>query len=200
MRSVSGSGSRISWAGKLALGVLALALILDSAPSGAKVYASQSEALRLAFPDADRIERRNFVLTAEQAEQIERRSRAPLDTRIVTLHVGWHGGEVLGYALIDIHTVRTLPEALMTVLEPGGSVRSVRVLAFHEPEDYLPPARWFAQFEARRLDPSLQLKRGVDAISGATLSARATTRSVRRALAVWEVLVVDARPSQPAAE
>jgi Na+-translocating ferredoxin:NAD+ oxidoreductase RnfG subunit len=88
----------------------------------------------------------------------------------------------------------------MTVLEPDGSVRSVRVLAFHEPEDYLPPSRWFAQFEAKRLDSNLRLRRGVHAISGATLSAQATTRSVRRALAIHEALVAAEPASQPAAE
>jgi transcriptional regulator of nitric oxide reductase len=181
----------------LAFGAAAL---LVAAPAVAKVYYSQREALELAFPGADRIERRNFVLTREQSARIETASRAPLDSRIVTLHVGWRGEEVLGYALIDIHTVRTLPEALMTVLRPDGSVRFVRVLAFHEPEDYLPPARWFEQFDDRRLDSDLQLKRGVDAISGATLSARATTRSVRRALALWEVLVTRDREPGTVAE
>jgi len=176
------------------------ALLFDPAPAEPKVYASQNEALRVAFPEADRIERRNFVVTEEQASRIELRSRAPLESRIVTLHVGWRAGEVLGYALIDLHTVRTLPEALMTVLKPDGSVRSVRVLAFHEPEDYLPSRRWFEQFMGRRLDSSLQLKRGVHAITGATLSARASTRSVRRALALYEVLVTSEPVRQPVAE
>jgi hypothetical protein len=192
------------WRTSAAPGLAALlvggAAFLASAPAGAKVYASQNEALQGAFPDADRIERRNFVLTAEQSSRIEKRSRAPLDARIVTLHVGWRRGELLGYAVIDIHTVRTLPEALMTVLEPDGSVRSVRVLAFHEPEDYLPPGRWFEQFAEKRLDSELQLKRDIHAIAGATLSARATTRSVRRALALWEVLVAGERAPQPGAE
>ncbi len=200
MRSAWASASPTSRARALALLLVTVAVLLGAGPAGAKVYASQQEALQAAFPEADRIERRNFVLTPEQVERIEQRSRAPLDSRIVTLHVGWRGGEVLGYALIDIHTVRTLPEALMTVLEPEGSVRSVRVLAFHEPEDYLPPRRWFEQFEARRLDSNLRLRRGVHAISGATLSAQATTRSVRRALALHETLLAGKPALQSAAE
>jgi hypothetical protein len=175
-------------------------LLLDSAPAESKVYASQNEALPAAFPEADRIVRRNFVVTAEQVRRIEQRARAPLESRIVTLHVGWRADEILGYALIDIHTVRTLPEALMIVLEPDGAVRSVRVLAFHEPEDYLPSMRWFQQFAGRRLDSDLQLKRGVHAITGATLSARATTRGVRRALALYEVLLAAEPAPQPVAE
>jgi hypothetical protein len=165
-----------------------------AATASARVFHSQRDALELAFPEADRIERRNLILNDAQAEAIRSRSRAPLDSRIVTLHVGWRDNEVLGYAVIEVHTVRTLPEALMTVLAPDGSVRSVRVLAFYEPVDYMPPPRWLAQFDEKRLGPALQIKRDVHAIAGATLSSRAATRSVRRALAFYEVLIVEPIP------
>lgn len=168
--------------------LLAVALLLAS-PSSAGVYLSQTEALAQAFPDADRVERRSFLLGAAQAEAVERLSRAPLESRIVVVHTGWQGERVLGHALIDVHTVRTLPEALLVVLTSEGVVRSVRLLAFHEPTDYQPPERWYRQFEGRTLGPELQLMRGVHAISGATLSARAGTRSVRRALALYRVLI-----------
>jgi len=168
---------------------LTAAALLVAAPAAAKVFVSRNEALELAFPGADRVERMSFVLTDGQAERIEQRSRAPLDSRVQTLHAGYSGDRLLGYALIDVHTVRTLPEALMVVIDPDGRVRSVRVLAFHEPEEFMPTSRWFAQFSGRELDPSLQLHGRVHAVAGATLSARAVTRSVRRALAMHEVLI-----------
>ncbi len=190
----------LDWSSSLARALaLAGVLLLAAAPAAARVFMSRSEALATAFPDADRIEARRFVLTETQAERIEARSRAPLESRIVTLHVGWRGQTRLGYALIDIHTVRTLPEALMTVLTPDGDVRSVRVLAFHELDDYLPTRRWFAQFEGRQLDPRLQVNGEIHAVAGATLSARAVTRSVRRALALHQVLIA-APPSSGDAE
>ena len=169
---------------------LLLALVVfAAAPASGKVFHTQRDALALAFPGADRIERRNVILTDAQAEAIEALAKAPVDSRIVTLHVGWKDGQVLGYAMIEVHTVRTLPEALMIVLTPGGKVRSVRMLAFHEPADYLPSGRWLEQFDDRRLGPDLQIKRDIHVIAGATLSSRAATRSVRRALAVHVVLV-----------
>ena len=182
-----------AWSSKLGA-LLALALLGAAASAGATVFHSQRAALELAFPAADRIERRNLILTDSQAEAIQSRARAPLDSRIVTLHVGWRTNELLGYAVIEVHTVRTLPEALMTVLAPDGRVRSVRVLAFYEPVDYLPPDRWLAQFNEKRLGPALQLKRDIHAIAGATLSSRAATRSVRRALAFYEVLIAEPAP------
>ena len=44
--------------------------------------------------------------------------------------VAEQAGRVLGYAVIDVHNVRTLPEAFMVVLSPEGEVRSLRLLAF----------------------------------------------------------------------
>jgi Na+-translocating ferredoxin:NAD+ oxidoreductase RnfG subunit len=96
---------------------------------------------------------------------------------------------VLGYAMIDIHNVRTMPEAFMVVLSPQGNVKSVRVLAFHEPLDYLPNQRWYGQFDEKSLASPLRLGGDIHGVVGATLSARATTRGVRRALAYYQVLV-----------
>jgi Na+-translocating ferredoxin:NAD+ oxidoreductase RnfG subunit len=160
----------------------------------AKVFHSQEDALGLAFPDATRVERRTVILTDKQANRIQKLSRAPLDSKIATLHVGWRGDRVVGYAVIEVHRVRTMPEALMTILSPDGTVRSVRILAFHEPTDYLPPGRWLEQFDDKRLGAGLQLRQDIHAIAGATLSSRAVTRSVRRTLALYEVLIAATDP------
>jgi Na+-translocating ferredoxin:NAD+ oxidoreductase RnfG subunit len=89
--------------------------------------------------------------------------------------------------------VRTLPEAFLVVLTPAGSVRALRVLAFHEPLEYKPDDRWYEQFENVSQDQALRLGRDVHGIVGATLSARATTRGVRRALALYEVVIQEPR-------
>jgi hypothetical protein len=153
------------------------------------VFLAKDEALAAAFPEADRVESRVVILTDEQQAAVERLARAPLESKLWTLHVGWRGGEVLGYAIIDSHIVRTLPEAFMVVLDPQGKVRRVEVLAFYEPPEYLPPPRWREQFKDRILDDDLKLRRGIQGITGATLSAIAMTAGVRRALALHAVLV-----------
>jgi hypothetical protein len=77
----------------------------------------------------------------------------------------------------------------MVVLTPEGSVRSVRVLAFHEPLDYLPSAGWYDQFDDKSLASPLRVGSDIHGVVGATLSTRATTLGVRRALAFYRVLV-----------
>ena len=168
---------------------LVLALVGAAHPAAAEVFASKREALEQAFPGSDSIESRTLVLDDEQAAAIERRSHGELESRLATIHTGIRDGRVLGYAIIDVHTVRTFPEAFLVVLDPGGRVVSTRILAFYEPPEYMPPERWLAQFDQRRLEPSLSLGGSIHGIAGATLSSHAVTRGVRRALALYEAFL-----------
>ncbi len=178
----SSSGSR------RALAATALA-IFAAGVAQAKVFYSRTEALELAFPEADRVEDETILLDDEQLERVRKIARSELESRIVRVYRGFRGEELLGYAFIDVHNVRTLPEALLVVLSPQGSVRTLRVLAFHEPLEYMPTERWYEQFKGASLTQALRLGRDVHGVVGATLSARATTRGVRRALAFYEVLL-----------
>ena len=177
------------WSSRTVGAALALALGLAAAGADAKVFYSRSEALALAFPDADRVEDESILLGDEQAAAVEKLARAPLESRLVKIYRGYRDDELLGYAFIDVHNVRTLPEAFLVVLSPEGQVEMLRMLAFHEPLEYMPPGRWYRQFEHKQLAAPLRLGGDVHGIVGATLSARATTRGVRRALALYEVVV-----------
>lgn len=163
---------------------LALALVPRSS---AEVFHSRESALRLAFPDADRVEPHDMVLTAGEATDVAHRAGVEAGSRLVTVYEGLRGRESLGWAFLDTHTVRTLPETILLVLQPDGQVQATHLLAFHEPPEYRPVERWLARFTGRSLDPDLAVGRDVDGISGATITARAVTSAVRRLLAVWEV-------------
>ncbi|MBW2393222.1 MAG: hypothetical protein JRG95_03050, partial [Deltaproteobacteria bacterium] len=123
-------------------------------------------------------------------------AHSALESRLVTLYTAWKGERVEGYAFIDIHTVRTQPEAFLVVLSPEGQVRSVRMLAFYEPPEYRPPNRWLKQFRALSvewLQPDRTASAEIHGIAGSTLSARAVTSGVRRSLAFYELLVGSSR-------
>ena len=168
---------------------LFLALCSLPAPVAAKVFLAKDEALALAFPGAERIEERVFILSDEQKARVEKLARAPLETQLWTVHVGWRGGAPIGYAVIDTHVVRTLPETCMIVMSPAGEVERVEILAFHEPPEYAPTDRWLKQFDAKGLDDDIRLRGDIEGITGATLSATATIAAVRRALALHTVLI-----------
>ncbi len=169
--------------------VILAVLSWSALPVHAKVFYSRQEAIALAFPDADRVDKKTTILTAEQIAAIEEVGRAKVESKLVTIFTAYRGDEVLGYAHIDIHTVRTHPAALMVVLGPEGDVRSVRILAFHEPLDYLPSEKWFGQFAGKTLEDRLRVGDDVHGVVNATLSTRTATASIRRVLAYHAVLI-----------
>jgi hypothetical protein len=165
-----------------------LAACVAASPAAAALYMTQAQALALAFPGA-RVERKAYALSAEQARAVQNRAKVRLESRLVTAYLGWRDSTFVGTAFFDSRTVRTLPGTFMVVVAPDSTVARVDVLAFHEPPDYLPPARWLELFGRRRLDDNLAAAHGIPNLSGATLSTRAVTETVRLALACHELLV-----------
>jgi hypothetical protein len=153
-----------------------------------QVYMTKEKALKHFLPGATP-ERRTLFLTDEQVGDIERHSKVRVESKVITYYVGKapHGG--LGYAFFDTHNVRTMPETFMVLINPDSTIATVEILAFYEPEDYLPGARWRSLFAQRKLNDDLWVKRGIPNISGATLSAQAITGAVRRLLATFEIAV-----------
>ena len=176
---------------RLLAGLLILCVCRVSAPPepSAKVFYAKEEALRVAFPQAESIDKQLYFLTDDQIRRVEQLARVRLESKLVTIYAGKRGRNLLGYAIIEVHTVRTLPEAIMIVLSPEGQVTSTLVLAFYEPLEYLPPDRWLKQFDRRRLTPDLRIGGAIDGITGATLTARGVTEAVRKALALYRVLI-----------
>ena len=169
--------------------LLLLALALLASAASAKVFYAKDEALHLAFPDADKVEARDFFLTPEQRTAIEERAKSKLDSDLLTVYVGQRDGAVQGYAMLDTHTVRTLPETFLVVVSPQGTVAATHLLAFYEPLEYSPPVRWLEQFHDATLTDDLRVGRGIVAITGSTLTSEAVTGGVRRALAIYDVLL-----------
>lgn len=179
---------------KARLGITVTLLIglhwaLATTSVSAKVVHSREEALALAFPEAERVENRTFTLSEEQAKRVMTLATTPLESKQATVYIGYKNEQVLGYAFLDSRMVRTLPATFLIVLSPAGVVQHVLVLAFHEPEDYLPPERWLRQFDQQPLGPDLQLHQNIHGIAGATLSSQSVTNAARQALALFQVLI-----------
>jgi len=166
-------------------------------PTVRTTAATAEETLARLFPPPATVRKDTLFLTDDQMERAQAEAGMPLPSKIVTRYVvvGDQGEAHRAFAYLDTHLVRTAPETLLIVVDEAGRVRRVEVLAFDEPREYLPPPRWLAQFEGRPLDPDLQLKRSIRTLSGATLSSRAATAAVRRALAVHRV--VQSREESP---
>lgn len=138
-------------------------------------------------PDAE-IRRERIFLSSGQKAQIEHLSRSALPSSIVTLYRVNDRGRLAGYGVLETAVVRTMPATYIVVVDPDTTIRAVELVAFAEPDDYLPPDRWLAQFSGKPLTDDLWMKRGIRNITGATLSAHVLTAGARRALALIATL------------
>ena len=167
---------------------LALALLLPTATAHASALQSLAGALEQAFPGA-RIETRTLALSAADQRAVEARAHARCEPRLVTAYVAWRGDTLAGAAYTDRRTVRTREALMFVAVAPDTSVARIEVLAFFEPPDYRPPARWLGLFTRRRQDPRLAPGGALPNLAGATLTSRAVAESVRLALAWHELLL-----------
>jgi len=170
---------------------LTIGLILGSTCSAsAKVFKNQRDALSEVFADCDTVIRNTLFLTDEQVEQVQQRAGVKVASKIASYYTGVKGDSAVGFAFFETNIVRTKTETIMVVISPDARVLSVEMLAFYEPQDYLPTPNWFHLFIGKFLNNSLWPKRDIHAVTGATLTVRSVTRGVRKQLAIYEVAIL----------
>ncbi|MDO9212824.1 MAG: FMN-binding protein [Methylococcales bacterium] len=168
--------------------IMFFGLLTAASSSFATVFYSKSEAMELAFGKGTPVEQLALFPDEQQTATIQQLAKIKLDSGLFTFYVGKNQDKITGYAAIETNTVRTKPETLMIVLTPEGELQKVYTLAFHEPPEYMPPERWFEQLYKRPL-ADMDFNKGVDGIAGATLSTRANIDSIRKVMAIYQVLV-----------
>lgn len=166
---------------------LALLLALLAGAGEARVLLTLEEALALAFPGCE-IERRTVFLTEAQLERARELAGVEVASALVHPYVASCPQGEGGTAYFDTHLVRTQEESLMVTVDADDAVRRIEVVTFREPPEYIPRDIWYEQFLERRLDEGLRLKREIRGVTGATLTARATTDAVRRVLAIHRAI------------
>ncbi|MFZ2169256.1 MAG: FMN-binding protein [Methylococcaceae bacterium] len=168
--------------------MLLLGLMTGISPCFGKIFYSKNEAMELAFGKGKQVELLSLFPDDNQVAKIQQDAKVKLDSGLFTFYVGKDQGKILGYAAIETSTVRTKPETLMIVLTPDGELNKVYTLAFHEPPEYQPPERWFEQLYKRPL-AEMDFNKGVDGISGATLSTRSALNSIRKVMVIYQVMI-----------
>ena len=149
--------------------------------------AAPPDALREAFPDAERFDATDVLLSDEMARKLDELARAKIPERMVTFYAARRGDAVQGYAVLQSHVVRTKRETLLIAFEPDGRIRRIVVLVFLEPPEYKPSERWLAQFTGKGKADRLAVGDDLAPISGSTLSARGVAEQSRWLLQALEM-------------
>jgi len=165
-----------------------LTVLINSA-AFSKVFMTRDEALKMAFPNAEKISKKTVFINKEQAKEIESIARARLESKLYVFYEGKKGDQTLGYAVIDTHRLRTKTQTVIIVINTDGTHRLTEILAFFEPPEYMPGDDWVDLFQDKSLRDSLWIGKDIPNITGATITSDAMLKSIRRVLAVFQVAV-----------
>lgn len=154
-----------------------------------QVYLTNKQALEIAFPGADEVEKEKHWLTDDQRKAIGDLSFQTITEQRMTFYVGKKKGKSLGYMVIDNVIGKSFPITYMVVLNADGTVRDVEVMVYREPRGWeVRDKSFLSQFFGK--DSASDL-RGINTLTGATLSVRAMTHGVQKAAASYKVLYLD---------
>jgi Na+-translocating ferredoxin:NAD+ oxidoreductase RnfG subunit len=164
--------------------ILALAAVSSSLTTSghAQVYFSVRGLLAEQFRESEIVDFKRVKLSARLREQVEQQLGGKLDRGEYIFYVARSGNDIDGYALFDREIGQHEYIDFATFFDCDGKVTRVEVVAYREPYgDGIRSRRFRKQFVGKAADSGFKPGHDIDVISGATLSARAMAKAVKRA-------------------
>ena len=159
------------------LGVSGLA-----ASGHAQVYYSVRGLLAEQFQQSELVDFQRVQLSGDRREGIERQLGQKLGKSEYIFYVAHSAGHIDGYALFDREIGQHEYIDFATFFDCDGRVTRVEVVAYREPYgEGIRSKRFRKQFVGKEAASGFRPGHDIDVISGATLSARAMAKAVRRA-------------------
>ena len=150
--------------------------------SGAEL---ETETQSMRGPVAKKIKDRlggSLVYHQEGSESAEVRSQ-----RKVTFHFAKKDGVRKGVAIIEVQPGKWGPVEFIVAMDIKGTVKAVRVMSYQEIRGRPIARRAFMnQYRGKTVNSTLTVGKDIVGISGATISSRAATFTVKKALVMYE--------------
>ena len=164
-------------------------LYLFLIPANGKLLIPLKEALDSAFPGATSVEKITIILDEELSDKIEQISKSKLDSKIHIFYEFRKGSEILGYGVVDTHVLRTKSETVLFLIDKNGNLINSEILAFFEPDEYMPPGKWLNLYDNKNVDDEMRIGKTIPNITGATITAHEFARNTRKILAIYKVVI-----------
>ena len=105
----------------------------------------------------------------------------------VEFHFGLKDGKKRGVAIIDVEPGKWGPVEFITAMDVKGTIKKVRVMSYQEQRGR-PIARnsFMNQYRGKSSRSHLQVGKDIVGVSGATISSRAATFAVKKAIVLYE--------------
>jgi len=164
-----------------------LGALLYASLINATVLISPIEAMKEHFAPHAMISKKNILLSKKNFTLIQKSAKVKLDTKIYRVYTAKLDKKIVGFGILINRKVRS-KNAVVLYLISKNILKSIEIIAFNEPKEYIPTKNWNAQFQNIKTDKMLKLSRDIPSISGATLSAKSITDASRIAFALYNQL------------
>lgn len=138
--------------------------------------------------DAKNVETRNIILSEGQMTQLGKASQQKIDTKLYRIYLAKNGTQTLGYGVLMNKKVRTKTAIALYLIGLDNKIKSIEIVAFNEPMEYLPTKTWLDVFDCKSASDPVKLNQDIPTTTGATLSARAITDGARSALSLIDIV------------
>ncbi|NQV18961.1 MAG: FMN-binding protein [Armatimonadetes bacterium] len=182
--------------------LVAFAFSFISTKCFAKVLLKKDQALKEMFPKVDEIVTETKIVTPEDLIQLKDRMEGRLflykknskskklpEQNEYTFYFGVKNNERIGVAVIEIQPGKWGPVKFIVALDMEGKVKNLAVMSFVEKRGR-PIARrsFLKQFLGKGSKDPIKIHKDIRAITGATISSRSVTFTVRKVIALFEEL------------
>lgn len=168
---------------------LLLFLILSTLSLNANVLISPIDAMHQNYGADSKISKENILLTNAKVEKIEQDAKVKLDEKIIRVFKASKNNETVGFGVLINRKVRSKNGVVLYIISTESVLKSIEVVAFNEPMEYLPSKNWISQFENVKTDNMLRVGKEIPTITGATMSARSIVDGSRIAFAIYNELL-----------
>ena len=152
-----------------------------------QIFLTQDAALKLAFSDCDRVEKKVHHMTRQEKEKIEARLGWALSESTVTIFEGFRENQPRGRGVAAEEIGKFKPITFMVKVSNEGKVERVDVMAYRETVgSEVRRRRFTGQFNGKSAKDPLRINRDVLNITGATMSVQAMTAGVRKVLVILD--------------
>ena len=185
---------------KRVIAALSFLMFALAAVSFAFTLLTQEDALKEVFFSGAEIEKETKELTGATLAKIKERlggnliytqegsESAPVEAHTkIDFYFAKKDGERRGVAIIDVEPGKWGPVEIITAMTTDAVVKNVRVMSYQEQRGQ-PIARssFMNQYNGKTSKSPLTVDKDIIPISGATISSRAATFTVRKALVIYE--------------
>ena len=171
-------------------------------PAAGVVLLNQDQALKQMFPDAAEVTPDVHVLTAEQAEAAKGqlggkwtlydaggKAGAVTNSDSVTFFYATKDGKKTGVAVVEVQPGKWGPVKYIVALDLTGKVNNLAVMSYVEQRGRpIATRRFLDQFIGKTGKSAITAGKDIDAVSGATISSRATAFAVKKVVVLYETV------------